>query len=76
MYHNLVLDQMFDTNPLLQTTNLFTARSYQTRPENYHGLALVCYTQFLSGSNYLIRLKVKPFRCDGQLCLYLDYNTL
>ena len=24
MYHNLVLDQMFDTNPLLQTTNLFT----------------------------------------------------
>ena len=75
MYHNLVLDQMFDTNPLLQTTNLFTG---PIRPGLRTIMAQLWYVipQFLSGSNYLIRLKVKPFQCDGQLCLYLDYNTL
>ena len=75
MYHNLVLDQMFDTNPLLQTTNLFTG-PIRLSLRTIMAQVLVCYTQFLSGSNYLIRLKVKPFQCDGQLCLYLDYNTL
>ena len=32
MYHNLVLDQMFDTNPLLQTTNLFTSPGDAAQP--------------------------------------------
>ena len=48
MYHNLVFDQMFDTNPLLQTTNLFAGPGlYQAAarvhwPDSLRTISVVC----------------------------------